>query len=846
MGGPASGTGRLGMLLVGAAIALSAGCGSGREPEPLTTRMPLHLEEHLDAALLEGSQIPAELMQPLDWPFDRDQPDWSGAPGDHPLAVAGSTAPVAPRLERHHDALRVHLGDADGTGEGDVFGFLRVALPDLTRADWADVLVRARTEGPVTQMGITFNASEESDVEFLDTGGWRYWGDETVVVSDGQVHVYSLRADWTGPWFGDWQDPWTDLGLWFGASEPTSIDILSVTIVPKVHVYATEPAGVRSVNRGEQHRRSLFVHTPATLTYRVRAPRDARLDVGLGVLSDSDPVTFEVFAGEGDARRSLLRQTVSDASGWTNATADLRDFGGTEIPLTIRASSTWNGSVAFLAAPTITGDRSSTDQPNVILYVIDGAGADLMSVYGYERPTTPRIEALASRGALFEHAHTNSAWTKPSTASFMTSLHHSVLGGFASNTDQVPTQARTMAELFHEAGYQTAVFTANPFAASLSGLQRGVDVMRDKGAHPNSASSVELHEEFWRWRDAYPGGPYWVHFQTTDVHEPHDPPPPFAGTYVSPEERQRFDGWWAHVHQDEGPEMATVLGHYRDRLQRMGVDPREFFEIQRGLYDETMTHNDHQLGLLVEELRRRGEWDNTLLVIASDHGHPAGSFSRFGRGLLDPVPDETEGALADSYRTRIPLLFIWEGRIAANTRHLARVSMLDLLPTILELTGLPPSEAAQGRSLASLLLGESDEVPEPLILDQFQTHLESGELVGHLEIVDGKWAASLEIVPAELEAEYQQSGRILTSGGWRAPRPHFAATPRLLLYDLESDPFCTRSVHAEHPDLVARYTEILEARWRAHRALAEDFSRQRETAMTPEQLRTLQALGYVQ
>ena len=259
-----------------------------------------------------------------------------------------------------------------------------------------------------------------------------------------------------------------------------------------------------------------------------------------------------------------------------------------------------------------------------------------------------------------------------------------------------------------------------------------------------------------------------------------------------------------------------------------------------------MTHNDHQLGLLVDELKRRGEWENTLLIIASDHGHPAGSFSRFGRGLLEPVPDETEGALADSYRTHIPLIFIWPGHIEDRTRVAERVSMLDLLPTLLELTGLPPSEVAQGRSLAPVLLGQEGWEPAPVIFDQFQTYLDTGDLVGHIEIIDGKWAASLEVMPESLRETFEAGDQLITSGGWRAPRPHFPTTPRLMLYDLETDPFCTRSVHEEHPDLVTKYTEILEARWRANRALAEQFSRESEAPMTPEQLRTLQALGYVQ
>ena len=85
-----------------------------------------------------------------------------------------------------------------------------------------------------------------------------------------------------------------------------------------------------------------------------------------------------------------------------------------------------------------------------------------------------------------------------------------------------------------------------------------------------------------------------------------------------------------------------------------------------------------------------------------------------------------------------------------------------------------------------------------------------------------------------------------TAGGWRAPRPHRPDTPPLLLYDLETDPFCVRNVNDEHPELVAKYTDLLEAQWDAHRALALSFSSDGEVPLTPEQLETLRALGYVQ
>ncbi len=120
--------------------------------------------------------------------------------------------------------------------------------------------------------------------------------------------------------------------------------------------------------------------------------------------------------------------------------------------------------------------------------------------------------------------------------------------------------------------------------------------------------------------------------------------------------------------------------------------------------------------------------------------------------------------------SRVPLIFVWPGHIAGGQRFSGPVvSMIDALPTILELVGLPMPEVMQGQSLAPLLL-----------------------------------------------------------------------------YDLWNDPMCLHSVHEEHPNLVEKYTAFLEAQWEAHQALAQYFTPSESVALTPEQLETLRALGYIQ
>jgi arylsulfatase A-like enzyme len=750
------------------------------------------------------------------------------------------------------DSGDLGLGESNGSGGGEGFtGAVSVDLPDLIRDDWAEVLIEARTSS-AAWMVPGFNLGQrphpEQDGRPLS---YLYEGEGTMLIRDGRPHTYRIRADWSKPSFGEWRGPWRQLVLEVWAPNPADFDIISVQIVSKAARFAESGAGERSVVRGRDRRRALYLHAPGKLEYSVTVPEGGRIDAGLSVLQSTRPIEFRVSASDGGTPRTLFEQTISETERWVPATVDLADYAGRAVTLTLEARSDDAGSVALWGAPTLSGSARDPARPNVIFYIIDGGGADLMSVHGYNRRTTPNLERLAQHGVVFDHAFSNSAWTKPSTASFMTSLYQSVLGGFPSLHDPIPARAPTMAERFHDAGYQTSVFTSNPWAGSFSNLERGADVFRDHGAEHHSSSSVELQEAFWRWREEYPGQPYWVHFQTTDVHEPHEPVAPFAGMFVGPERRARFFEHWRKTNFWEADlalsleymknPQNTLSALYRTRLIEMGADPTEFFDTQRGLYDETMAHQDHQLGKLVRELKASGEWENTLLVVASDHGHPAGSFSRFGRELFDPVPPDSEGALLDSYRTHIPMLFVWPGHLPEGVRIRETVSMIDMLPTLLDLAGLPLPEIVQGQSLVPLMRGTDGWEPRPVFIEQLQPVPTHQTLVGHIEIIDGRWGASLEIWPEELEGD----DTVRPVGNQRAARPHRADIPDLLLYDLRSDPFATRNVNEAHPELVEQYRRVLTERWEAHQMLSGHFEGGGEMALSPDQLETLRDLGYV-
>ncbi|MEE9473850.1 MAG: hypothetical protein V3V82_07695, partial [Acidimicrobiia bacterium] len=264
--------------------------------------MPLHLEEHLDAATIVGSEVPADLVEPVEWRFDEPQPGWK--------AVAlGELGPAT--VLQIDDALRISLGPANERSGGSLLGAVFVDVPDWDHRDWAHVLIRARSSSPGA-IGLNFNNDE--------------WGTRRArLVDDGTVQTYQV-------WFEPrrtYERAIGQLGIQVFADEPLEVEILSITVVPMAAAYAEAPAGVLTVHRDNRYRRSLFMHTPARLEYRVRVPEEGRLDTGLGTQWSEPSTTFRVTVrADGESAETLLEESHGDREMWAQRSIDLSAYAG--------------------------------------------------------------------------------------------------------------------------------------------------------------------------------------------------------------------------------------------------------------------------------------------------------------------------------------------------------------------------------------------------------------------------------------------------------------------------------------------------------------------------------------
>ena len=320
-------------------------------------------------------------------------------------------------------------------------------------------------------------------------------------------------------------------------------------------------------------------------------------------------------------------------------------------------------------------------RPNIVLLTIDTLRADHVSSYGYGRNTTPFIDSLASNGVRFERAYATSSWTVPSVASMVTGLHpgqHGVTRGVVVDSNVVaqralPLAAKTLAERLSVAGYSTFGITANGHLATELGFHRGFDLYECLGFA--TAGRVKR-----RVRQLAPivrreTAPLFVWIHLFDPHAPYRAREPWLTEF-----------WPVGLPRHPKLETLGVVGAGGEFV--FDDEKRGYLE---ALYDGEIRHTDRA----VEEIARMlGGLDDAIWVIGSDHGEELGDHGGYGHGRT--LYEET---------IRVPLMVRAPGIADAGRVVDQAVSLIDLMPTLMELAGIDPDLGLPGRSLVPLLHG---------------------------------------------------------------------------------------------------------------------------------------------
>ncbi len=347
-----------------------------------------------------------------------------------------------------------------------------------------------------------------------------------------------------------------------------------------------------------------------------------------------------------------------------------------------------------------------TARPPVLLILLDALRADACSSFGNARPTTPHLDALAPEGAVLTRAYSQAAYTVTSVSTLMTGLyppHHGVQGIF----DRLGKEKTTLAELFHRAGYATAAFTANPVVSGRYGLRQGFDSLTEiydlpevRERYAPKTDEVFYHVQagvFFDLVTAYLDSldaarpneeetPFFLYLHYLQPHTPYAPPEPYANRF-DPGYKGTIDG-----------SVATVRAINRGDIH---PDARDLAHL-RALYEENLAYVDGEVGRLFDELKRRGLYDDLLIIVVSDHGEAFGEHRFCGHNYT-------------VYEEMVRVPWYWKypaGATAAGLKRDALVELADLMPTLADLLGLPGGADTDGVSLAPLLRGEVKKVKD--------------------------------------------------------------------------------------------------------------------------------------
>jgi len=311
--------------------------------------------------------------------------------------------------------------------------------------------------------------------------------------------------------------------------------------------------------------------------------------------------------------------------------------------------------------------QSSDGPPNVLVFLIDTLRQDRMSTYGHSRETSPNLTVLAAAGTLMTHLTPSSSWTRPSVASLFTSQHPNYHGAHTVR-DKLRKGLPSLAGSLAAMGYETQGLMTNANCLPVWGFghdfARYVDVdalfkAREKNDTPVADAAIAAVEHL-------RGRPWYLYVHTMGPHTPYDPPEPFRSQFAT--------------------DLSGLEGDARERQRKID------------LYDAEIAFTDHQFGRVVEALKSTGQYDDTLIVVLSDHGEE----------FLDHGNWEHAKTLYEEM-LRVPLIVKPpKGAWTVPGRVEALVEMVDVAPTILEIVGAEIPERFQGRSFLSLIHGEAE------------------------------------------------------------------------------------------------------------------------------------------
>jgi hypothetical protein len=487
-------------------------CGSADAPAPVSIR----LVDLYEQAAVEGTDIETDRAIPrTEWKFDEAATigadisfaatrGWQAGPGVTGLAIRG-------------DHLAGRTTD----------GFPLLSVERTTEIDARDLVHSVEVRLKVSagaNLGVSYAGDDEVDFDKVLDGAKIFpWSTTVPIIAGDEMRTYTLKPS----------RPVTASGIRHLLLRPTdaggsTFEIAWVRVVFRREYLANLPSGIGWHGLSEVYRETLVSRSPETIRLEVALPERPWLDLGIGTI-ENGPVTFRVGvsrggraliddaaaagahdAGSADAAAAagkptgpapddtlLLERTVTTPHRWEETPIDLSPWAGQTVTLSLSLRADEGGALGFWGSPAIRrlgatppvnasaaapaavpATRRSGPPQGVILIWADTLRRDHLDLYGYPRPTAPRVARMAHEGALFTDTHVNGTWTKVSTTSLFTGMYPPT-HGVTEFSDRLPAGATTLAEVYRDAGYATLSLSSILFTGKFTNLHQGFEQVHE-------------------------------------------------------------------------------------------------------------------------------------------------------------------------------------------------------------------------------------------------------------------------------------------------------------------------------------------------------------------------------
>ncbi len=435
--------------------------------------------------------------------------------------------------------------------------------------------------------------------------------------------------------------------------------------------------------------------------------------------------------------------------------------------------------------------------PNLLIVVGDDHGGGTLGIEGDPRRATPRLDALARQGVLFERAYCNSPLCTPSRQSLITGmLPHAV--GVTQLGTRLSDRVLTLGEWLRDQGYHTAAIGKMHFnGPSTHGFIERIDkpdwerylkahAPREAARRPPwrpfvDPAAVWLNSECHSCglREESMEATYFVNEAIRVIKANQHRPFAMVVGFNEPHSPFAFPREW------EGRFNRSQFGvppvSEQDRREQPAIfaalTPREVLGVQAA-YFTSLSFLDSQIGRLIDALDQSGLSSQTLVVYVGDNGYMLGQHGRFEKHCFyEPA-------------VRIPLIMRWPDHIPGNRRISEMVEMIDILPTALNLMQVPVPPRRQGLDLAPLVLGKPQAKARDVVFSEYTENEEAMVRSQRYKLIVG-------------------SGRRLRQDGYQIRQPLPLPGPYQRLYDMVDDPGETRDL-SDDPGFAAVKSDLLE------------------------------------